>query len=409
MGGVAIQIDSQNSTWQSAPDASPRQLYACLRKSLGGMALDIELQLGAGITIIFGASGAGKTTLLDCLAGLTTPDEGRVILGDRVLFDSEQRNTVPTERRRAGYLFQDLALFPHLTAEQNVQFGLAHLPKPERSARARQMLKTFRVDHVMSRKPGQLSGGERQRVALARTLVTEPEFLLLDEPLTGLDAPTKRSLIEDLRSWNARQRIPILYVTHDRPEVYALGERVIVLEQGKVVAEGTPHSVLQTPEHESVAQLAGFENVFDARVSALHPQQGTMTCQILPRLQDASTVLSDVFSAQPPAPIQLEVPLISAERGARLRVGIRAGDILIATDRPQNISARNIVPARLESLARRDAMFSVQAVLVGSESLPIRMEIHLTPGAVDSLGLGEGSSVWLVVKTHSCLVLKPLR
>ena len=134
-----------------------------------------------------------------------------------------------------------------------------------------------------------------------------------------------------------------------------------------------------------------------------------MTCQILPRLQDASTVLSDVFSAQPPPPIQLEVPLISAERGARLRVGIRAGDILIATDRPQNISARNIVPARLESLARRDAMFSVQAVLVGSESLPIRMEIHLTPGAVDSLGLGEGSSVWLVVKTHSCLVLKPLR
>ncbi len=393
-----------------------RSLYACLQKRLGrkaeSFALNVELQLAPGITILFGASGAGKTTLLDCLAGLVAPDEGRITLGDAVLYDSEQRTSRRSEHRRVGYLFQDLALFPHLTALQNVEFGLAHLQADERRAKASAMLRSFKVEAAASRKPRNLSGGERQRVALARALVAEPDFLLLDEPLTGLDAPTKRALVADLRLWNARQQVPILYVTHDRDEVYALGDRVIVLEKGSVTAEGTPHQVLETPEHESVAQLAGFENVFDARVVALHPQQGTMTCQFLPRLADSSTVLAEVFAAEGSAssfdPVVFEAPLIAASVGTRVRIGLRAGDILIATERPHHISARNILPATIQRLQRRDVMFLAEAKLSAAPNA-LCLEVHLTPGAVDSLGLSPGTPIWLVIKTHSCRVLKPAR
>lgn len=386
-----------------------RSLYACVQKRFGrnaeSFALNVELQLAPGITILFGASGAGKTTLLDCLAGLTAPDDGRILLGDSVLYDSEQRISQRPESRRVGYLFQDLALFPHLTAQQNVEFGLAHLAHDQRRVRALEMLRSFKVETAAARKPRQLSGGERQRVALARALVTKPDFLLLDEPLTGLDAPTKRALVDDLRSWNVRHQVPIVYVTHDRDEVYALGERVIVLENGTVSAEGTPHQVLETPERESVALLAGFENVFDARIVALHEQQATMTCQFLPRLTHGATALAEVFGPAPD-PVQIEVPLIRASAGSRVRIGLRGGDILVATERPHHISARNILPATIERLLRLDVMFLAEAALSDGPSA-LRLEVHLTPGAVDALALGLGSKVWLIIKTHSCRVLTP--
>ncbi len=209
--------------------------------------LDVALDAPPGFTILFGASGAGKTTLLDCLAGLTTPDSGRISLGDRVLFDSSVRVNVPTAQRRVGYVFQSLALFPHMTVERNVGYGLAHLPPAERSRRTTSLLEAFRIADLTRRKARDISGGESQRVALARTLVTDPEFLLLDEPLAALDAPTKTKIIDDLREWNRAHNIPILYVTHSREEVFALGERLIVLDAGRIVAQGTPHEVLSAP------------------------------------------------------------------------------------------------------------------------------------------------------------------
>ena len=347
--------------------------------------LDVEFNAGPGFTILFGPSGAGKTTLLDCVAGLATPDAGRISIAERVLFDANTSVQVPVARRGVGYVLQDLALFPHLTVEQNTEYGLAHLPRSARKQRATAMLQEFRIDHLRQQLPGKISGGERQRVALARALVTDPRILLLDEPLAALDASTKARIIDDLRRWNQVHRIPILYVTHSREEVMALGERVLVMDQGRIIAQGTPHEVLRAPLQETVAQLAGFENIFDAIVESVHEDRGTMTCR-LPG-ETGSSVL-------------LETPLIRAEAGSRLRVGIRAGDILLAIAKPVGLSARNVIAGRLVSLERRDMIISARV------DCGVEMEVYLTLAARDALQLEAGREVWLVIKTHSCHLMK---
>lgn len=393
----------------STPPANPAiesSLYARLlvrRAQKSGFALDTEFVLPAGITILFGASGAGKTTLLDALAGLLTFDSGRIAIGDRVLFDSDRHTNVSTPKRRFGYLFQDLALFPHMTVRQNVEYGLAALSSAQRRERSTAILKRFRIAEVADRRPADISGGERQRVALARALVTDPQFLLLDEPLTALDAATKSHIIADLRGWIRDHRIPVLYVTHDRMEAYALGERVLVLENGSIIAQGTPQEVLEMPRMESVAHLAGFENVFSAEVVEPHPELGTMTCLLLPSIDDPSRALQTVFASSTD-PVFIEAPLTRATVCDRIRLGIRAGDILVAGELPRALSARNILQARIVSLHRADALVNVVAES-GNVGTGIQFVIHLTLGAIAQLELEEGSAVWLVIKTHSCHVL----
>ncbi len=302
--------------------------------------LDAQFRASPGFTILFGASGAGKTTVLDSIAGFTQPDEGRVAVAGQELFDSEKRQNVPAWQRCIGYVIQDLALFPHLTAQENVAFGLHVLTQSERRQRSLEMLRTFGIEHLSNHRPAQISGGERQRVALARTLVTEPRALLLDEPLAALDRPTKSQILNDLRQWNELHRVPILYVTHSREEVFALGERVIVLADGRIVAHGRPHEVMSTPHLETVAQLFGFENIFDATVTSLHEERGTLTCRL--------------GTGQ----VELETPLVRAEVGGRLRVGIRAGDLLLATEIPRGLSARNIVAGTIHRIEQRDVIIS---------------------------------------------------
>ena len=355
-------------------------LMARVRKSFGAFTLDVHLGFEPEITVLFGASGAGKTTLLDCVAGLATPDAGRIEAGQSTLFDAGERVNLSPSQRRVGYVFQDLALFPHLTARQNIEYGLAKLPAGERDQRVEAIAKSFGIAELLSRRPAELSGGQRQRVALARTLVTRPRVLLLDEPLAGLDAPTRSRLMQDLRAWNAEQRIPILLVTHSREEVFALAEKVIVLEHGRVVAQGAPHEALEAAQHESVASLAGYENIFDAEVVALHRESGTMTCRI------AGTQLS------------LEAPLGRVSEGAHVRIGIRAGDILLATAKPEQISARNVLRGVVKSTDLVDVTVTARV------DCGAIFETHLTPGARDSLALWPGKEVWLVVKTHSCRV-----
>ena len=230
------------------PEQTASTLEARFRKQPSPQfSLDVDFQAASGFTILFGPSGAGKTTLLDCIAGLTTPESGRIAIGDRVWFDSAQRANLAVAKRRVGYVLQTLALFPHLTVEQNVEYGLAHLPQAERRKRSSAILQAFRIADLAQRNAREISGGESQRAALARTLVTDPAVLLLDEPLAALDAATKSNIIDDLRTWNRAHRIPILYVTHSREEVFALGERVLVLDAGRIVAQGTPHEVMSAP------------------------------------------------------------------------------------------------------------------------------------------------------------------
>jgi molybdate transport system ATP-binding protein len=364
------------------------QLDARFRKRFAAQSqdfvLEVEFHAAPGFTILFGPSGAGKTTLLDCVAGLSQPDSGRIAIASRTLFNAGQNINVAVAKRRVGYVFQTLALFPHLTVEHNVQYGLAHLPAAERTSQSSAILQAFRIAHLAQRYPKEISGGESQRTALARTLVTDPAVLLLDEPLAALDTATKSKIIDDLRQWNQAHRIPILYVTHSREEVFALGERVIVFEAGRIVAEGTPHEVMAAPMQETIAQLVGFENVFDAVVESVHPSRGTMSCLI----------------PGDGGPVLLETPLVRGGVGAQLRIGIRAGDILLASYAPVGLSARNIIPGRITSLEQRDVM------VVARVKCRIEMEVHLTLAARDSLQLAPGQEVWLVIKTHSCHLMR---
>ena len=367
----------------SAPASVSRNaLTAQIKKSVNGsdreFTLDVDFVLSSGVTILFGPSGAGKTTLLDCLAGLTCPDLGQITVARESWFDGSRQINVPVRARRIGYVFQDLGLFPHLSVDANVQYGISRVDSSERRSRTNSVLESFRIAHLRRRKPGEISGGERQRVALARALVTDPRLLLLDEPLAGLDAPTKSKIVDDLRAWNSAHRIPILYVTHDREEVFALGERVLALENGRIIAQGTPHEVMTAPRQELVAQLAGFENIFDATVIATHEDRGTMTC----RLGDSD--------------VELETPVVRAEIGTTLRVGVRAGDILLATIKPQGLSARNLLPGMLVSAEQRDVR------VIAKVDCGVEMEVHLTLAARDSLNLKCSAEIWLVLKTHSC-------
>jgi len=373
---------SEPAAITALPSVFSNTLSAHIKKRLSGagreFTLEVDFALSPGVTILFGASGAGKTTLLDCLAGLTRPDSGHIAFANESWFDERLRINIPVRARGIGYVFQDLALFPHLSVEQNVQYGISRLDASERRVRTDAVLESFRIAHMRGRKPGEISGGERQRVALARALVTDPRLLLLDEPLAGLDAPTKSKIVDDLRAWNSAHRIPILYVTHDREEVFALGERVLALENGRIIAQGTPHEVMTAPRQELVAQLAGFENIFDATVIATHEDRGTMTC----RLGDSD--------------VELETPMVRAEIGATLRVGVRAGDILLATIKPQGLSARNLLPGMLVSAEQRDVR------VIAKVDCGVEMEVHLTLAARDSLDLKRGAEIWLVLKTHSC-------
>jgi molybdate transport system ATP-binding protein len=365
------------------------ELTANIEKRLSGVdegdtafRLEVRFYIAAGFTILFGASGAGKTTVLDCIAGLQKPEKGCITVGTTKLFDSEKGIDLPARSRHIGYLFQTLALFPHMTVRQNIAYGLSTLEPAERNERTAEIAESFEIAGLFGRRPAEISGGERQRVALARALVTRPRALLLDEPLTALDAVTKTRILDDLRRWNERHSVPILYVTHQREEVYALGDRVLVLEAGKLIADGTPQAVLSRPQLESVAQLAGFENILECSITASHVELGTMTC----RIKDTN--------------VSLEVPLSRVDAASPVRVGIRAGDILVSTLLPQGLSARNLIAGSVVSLRQQDA------TVIAEVDCGAKFTVHLTPGARSSLGLEVGKQLWLVLKTYSCHVLQ---
>jgi molybdate transport system ATP-binding protein len=359
-----------------------------IRKRLSArFALDVAFTAPAGFTILFGASGSGKSTVLRCLAGLTRPDAGSIRLGDRTVFDGASGVDVPVQQRNVAYVFQHLALFPHLTIETNIAYGLHRLPVEERRRRTDAIAESFRIADIVHRKPDQASGGERQRTALARALVTDPAVLLLDEPLSALDHAIQSQIMSDLRRWNEQRRIPVLYVTHSHREAFALGERVIVLDQGRVLATGSPHEVLDQPADRKLATLAGFENVFDAIVLERRERAGTMQC----RLSNSA--------------VELEVPLIQGQVGDPIRVAVRAGDILVANQEPRGLSARNVIRGHLVDLIAQGATMVATVDTVAGTGSGARFVVHLTPGGVDSLGLARGSDLWLVIKTYSCRIL----
>ena len=206
----------------------------CIKKELPDFLLDISFSIENNILVLFGPSGCGKTTLLRCIAGLTSMNEGEISLGDRCFFSTKKKITIPPQKRNIGFVFQDYALFPHYNVRQNILYGVRSKEK-DVEQRFQDLLLLLKIEHLTERRPNTLSGGEKQRVALARALITQPEILLLDEPLSALDSNTRKELQEELKKLHSIWKIPFLLVTHDYEEATYLGDEIILMEQGQQI------------------------------------------------------------------------------------------------------------------------------------------------------------------------------
>jgi len=348
-------------------------LSATLHKRLGGFALAVSLEVEPGATlVIVGESGAGKSTVLRLLAGLDAPDAGRIALDGRTYFDREAGVAVPPWERDVGYLAQDYALFPHLSVAENVAFGLRAQGMRRRVVRDRvaRVLDRFGIAALADRRPAELSGGQQQRVALARALVLEPRLLLLDEPLAALDLQTRRAVRGELRRTLESLPCVTLYVTHHPLEAVAFGDRIAVLEAGRLAQTGTPDDLLRHPRSAYVAELMGV-NLFQGRV--VRRDGGGLVEVRTPH---------GVISAVDPG-----------EEGEVL-VALSPREVTVHLTPPGG-SARNVFPGQIVELVPEPPFG--ERVRVALDTRP-PLVAEITREAVASLGLREGLSVFASFK-----------
>lgn len=248
--------------------------------------LNVHLRAGVGVTVLLGPSGAGKTLTLNCLAGFAQPDEGRILVNDELYFDASTRVHLPPRRRRCGYIFQDHALFPHMTVRENLRFaafaaGSDKSGRLNRHRRINELLDAFELSELAARRPAQLSGGQKQRAALARVLAGEPRMLLFDEPTRGLDARLRQAFYEVLRKTRERLGLPLVLVTHDLEECFELADSVFLMDRGRFLQSGSRELVFQRPASTDVARFLGVYNIIPAEIAALDPSQNTSRLRVL--------------------------------------------------------------------------------------------------------------------------------
>jgi len=240
-----------------------------------GFALDVEFRAGPGIAVLFGPGGAGKTLTLDAVAGFLQPDEGRILLDDRIVFDAAARVNLPPRARRCGYLLPGYALFPHLTVRQNLFFALKHRPRLERHRRVNDTLERFRLTESAGRRPHEVSPGERQRLAVARAVIGEPRVLLVDDAAAGLETPLRAGFHALLRQARQDHDIPVLLVTRNLRECFDLGDAALVLREGRILQSGAPRTLAERPASLEVARLLGVFNLLPVEIAELDPQRNS--------------------------------------------------------------------------------------------------------------------------------------
>ncbi len=226
-----------------------------LKKKVNGFSLDVAWEIGNELAVLFGYSGAGKSITLQMIAGLMRPDEGFVRSGERVLFDSAKKIQVSPQERSFGYVFQDLALFPHMTVRENIRYGGSGIAPVECDIRIGDILSAFRLEGLEAKMPSELSGGQRQRVAFARALIRRPDVLLLDEPFSALDNPLRIEMRQFLNAIRNTFAVPVVLVTHDIYEAYTMAETIIIYANGRVIQTGAPSEVFNNPSTEEVETL----------------------------------------------------------------------------------------------------------------------------------------------------------
>jgi molybdate transport system ATP-binding protein len=311
-----------------------------IRKTfLGRATIAAELHLPIdppSVMILFGPSGSGKTTILRCLAGLEQPEAGTISFNDQVWFDATATVNVPPQARGLGYMTQDYALFPNYTVEGNIAYGLGGLSVQEKKARVSEALSLLQIEQLAQQRPGQLSGGQQQRVALARAIARRPRLLLLDEPLSALDAPTRIKLCRDLRLLLTQLVIPSVVVTHDWTEALALGDHIAVIDDGRVLQTGKPQDVFSRPINAEVARVVGVETVIEGTVREVRDELATV--QVGPVVLTA-----------------MALPGIES----KVLVCLRAEDVTLELAGSAETSARNHPRGRVQAITSLGALVQV--------------------------------------------------
>ncbi len=350
------------------------------RRDLSGFALDVDRKIPlSGCTAIFGPSGAGKSTLLRLIAGFDRPDAGRIAFGDALWCDMSASVFTPAHQRPVGYMFQDGRLFPHLSVEKNLLYADRRSNAGDAPYTVSDIVEAFDLKPLLDRRPDTLSGGERQRAALARTMLTRPKLLLLDEPLSALDRGRKAEIMPYLDNLAGRFGVPALYVSHNVDEIVRLADETVILKAGRVEAVGATAAVLNAYGVDASTEAFDMGAVVTG-VVADHDEAYHLT-----RVALGDGVIS--------LPINKQKSV-----GEAVNIRIDARNVAIAASAPQDISIRNVLPAVITTMKRRPDSPFVDIVLRAGDAT---LQAQVTKAASDDLSLAPGGSVYALVKTAS--------
>ncbi len=339
--------------------------------SRGAFTLSATLSGGDGITVLSGPSGSGKSTVASAVAGLVRPDRGRIAIGGETLFDNERGIDLPPARRRIGYVLQDALLFPHLSVRGNLTYS-----RRPGTLTLDQVTEILGIGHLLERKPAHLSGGERQRVAIGRALLSGPSLLIMDEPLANLDGARRAELMPFIETLRDDLRLPVLYITHNWPEIIRLADTVALIEDGNLKVAAPLQQVLAAPE-DSWRHLVPEGSVIEAT-----PGDGSAD-----GLRRFETAAGPLF-----------LPDGSAAVSGRIRLFIDAHDVAIALERPRGMSFQNVLPATIAGILMPDASHLDLRLALGSDQM---MRARITRHAGAQLDLHEGKSVFALIKSVS--------
>jgi molybdate transport system ATP-binding protein len=352
-------------------------LNVAVKKRRGSFSLDAQFELPTpGVVALFGRSGCGKSTLVNVIAGLLDADAGRVALDDIVLLDTERRLCVPPEHRRIGYVFQDARLFPHLSVAANLKYGERRAPR-HHFVSLDTVAGLLDLGSLMDRRTHQLSGGERQRVAIGRALLSQPNMLLLDEPLASLDAARRDEVLPYLETLRDQLAIPMVYVSHNFDEVLRLATYVVLMESGKTVAQGAVSEMSLDKGLRSIIGADALGATVDGTVLGIDPSSGLTRVKV--------------------GHGELKVRAANVPVGAKLRVQLLARDLIVATQAPQHLSVRNILTGVVTTVTSDDADSDLVAIDIGGTLIMARV----TKAATRELVLRAGLPVWALVKAVS--------